>query len=117
LTSVSDSELLLLFFAMLVEIIIFLTALALLTRASPESDPYAIHEKRSSAPIGWEKRERLNNNTILPVSIALAQENLEKGYDWLMDVSHPSSSKYGQHWNISDVSSAFAPRFVVVLVS
>lgn len=91
-------------------------ALALLTGASEVSNDYTVHEKRSSAPMGWMKREPLNNKAVLPISIGLAQQNLEKGYDWLMQVSHSSSSKYGQHWNASDVASAFAPRSVVKLV-
>lgn len=89
-------------------------ALAVLTGASPVADPHVVHERRSSAPLGWAKRESLEAQAALPISIALAQENLDKGYDWLMDVSHPASSKYGQHWNVSDIAAAFAPRFVFI---
>jgi len=43
--------------------------------------------------------------------IALTQRNLDKGHQWLMDVSHPNSEKYGQHWSADDVAQAFAPRY------
>jgi hypothetical protein len=103
-------------FIMFVRNILTLVALALLTGASAVSNDYTVHEKRSSAPMGWRKREPLGSKAMLPISIGLAQQNLEKGYDWLMQVSHSSSSKYGQHWNASDVAFAFAPRFVVEFV-
>lgn len=78
--------------------------------ASPLSTSHVVHESRSSVPHGWAKRDALNRRTILPMRIALAQSNLEKGEEWLMDVSHPESEKYGQHWSAADVAAAFAPR-------
>ena len=42
--------------------------------------------------------------------IALAQSNLHKGYDHLMDVSHPKSPNYGKHWSAHEVAEAFAPK-------
>ncbi|KAF2121046.1 peptidase S8/S53 domain-containing protein [Lophiotrema nucula] len=94
---------------MFVKTLFSVAAFAVLTGASPVTNPHVVHEKRSSAPIGWIKREPLESRAVLPISIALAQENLDKGYEWLMEVSHPTSSKYGQHWNASDIASAFAP--------
>jgi len=34
----------------------------------------------------WIKRERVAGDAILPIKIGLKQQNLDKGYDWLMDV-------------------------------
>jgi tripeptidyl-peptidase-1 len=82
-------------------------ALAALAVASPV--PHAVNEIRTGVPSGWEKRELLDRRAILPMKIALAQGNLDKGWDWLKDVSHPESAKYGQHWSAKDVAEAFAP--------
>lgn len=41
--------------------------------------------------------------------IGLTQSNLEKGPGLLMEVSHPSSPKYGQWWSASEVHNLFAP--------
>ncbi|EHL01475.1 putative Aorsin [Glarea lozoyensis 74030] len=41
--------------------------------------------------------------------IGLAQNNLDKGYEHLMDVSDPSSSNFGKHWTADDVINAFRP--------
>jgi tripeptidyl-peptidase-1 len=82
-------------------------ALATLAVASPV--PHVVHEIRTTVPSGWEKRELLDRRAILPMKVALAQGNLDKGWDWLKDVSHPESAKYGQHWSAKDVAEAFAP--------
>lgn len=41
--------------------------------------------------------------------IALKHENVHLGEKYVMDVSHPDSSTYGQHWTIDQVASSFAP--------
>ena len=46
---------------------------------------------------------------LLPVRIALKQRNLENGYNHLLNVSHPSSPNYGQHWTKEQVNEVFAP--------
>lgn len=78
--------------------------------ASPVAN-YAIHEKREAAPEGWSKRETLDRRAIMPMRIALAQRNLDKAWEYLESVSHPSSTKYGQHWSAKEVAETFAPRF------
>jgi tripeptidyl-peptidase-1 len=85
----------------------FSCALATLAVASPV--PHVVHETRTTVPAGWEKRDVLDRRAILPMKIALAQGNLDKGWDWLKDVSHPESANYGQHWSAKDVAEAFAP--------
>ncbi|KAF2706003.1 subtilisin-like protein [Pleomassaria siparia CBS 279.74] len=86
-----------------------LVGFLVLIGASPILGYNVVHEKRSSAPPGWLKREPLEKDAVLPISIALTQRNLDKGYEWLMDVSDPTSSKYGRHWDAASISSAFAP--------
>ncbi|KAF7197078.1 Tripeptidyl-peptidase SED1 [Pseudocercospora fuligena] len=80
-----------------------------LSSATPLLSPHVIHEKRHAAPIGWSRKDALEPQAVLPVSIALAQENLHRGNDWLMDVSHPESPNYGKHWSAEEVVSAYAP--------
>ncbi|KAH8820611.1 peptidase S8/S53 domain-containing protein [Xylogone sp. PMI_703] len=42
------------------------------------------------------------------MSIGLAQQNLDKGYEFLMDVSHPDSANYGKHWSMDQIAETFA---------
>lgn len=91
-----------------------LSGLGLLTAsvlASP-LDNYAMHEKRGTIPQGWSKRGQLDRRSIVPMRIALAQRNMERGYEFLEEVSHPESSKYGQHWSSKEVADMFRPRYV-----
>lgn len=44
------------------------------------------HEKRHVSRTQWMKRNRIASTALLPVRIGLAQSNLEKGHDFLMDV-------------------------------
>ena len=82
-------------------------ALAILAVTSPV--PHTVHEVRTAIPSGWEKRETLDRRAILPMKVALAQGNLDKGWDWLKDVSQPTSANYGKHWSAKEVAEAFAP--------
>lgn len=38
--------------------------------------------------------------------VALTQSNMDEGYGWLEEVSHPNSPKYGQHWTAKEVGSS-----------
>ncbi len=48
-------------------------------------------------------------STVVPFRIALAQNNLHKAEEYLLDVSHPESPNFGKHWNAKQVADAFAP--------
>lgn len=54
--------------------------------AIPSPSSHVIHEKRDNVPKAWTKRNRASPTARLPVRIGLSQQNLEKGYDLLMDV-------------------------------
>ncbi|KAK4998251.1 hypothetical protein LTR28_013729, partial [Elasticomyces elasticus] len=43
----------------------------------------------------------------MPMRIALTQRNIDKGYGFLEEVSHPDSPKYGQHWTAKQVANMF----------
>jgi tripeptidyl-peptidase-1 len=66
--------------------------------ASPTSR-YVVHERREIGNSAWVPVEaKLNGRTIIPLSIDLTQRNLEKGHDFLMDISDPTSQNYGKNW-------------------
>lgn len=81
--------------------------------AAPTTSSYVVHEKRDQI-----HRPRSNGqirrDAVLPVSIALKQRNLENGYDYLMEVAHPDSPKYGQHWTAERVTSPFTQLDLVI---
>lgn len=62
---------------------------------------HVIHEERSSLPRGWIKHEsRLDKSRTIPIRINLIQGDIdEKGESLLMEVSHPESPKYGEHYS------------------
>jgi tripeptidyl-peptidase I len=65
--------------------------------------PHIIHEARSVIPNQWDKRPMLDKSRIIPVRINLAQ-NFDGAEDLLMEVSHPDSPKYAQHYNAEEVA-------------
>ena len=74
--------------------------------ASPANVHYVVHERRDAEISDWmPKAIEVDRSTILPLSIALTQRNLEKGQDSLIDVSDPFSPNYGKHWSAQKVIS------------
>ena len=76
--------------------------------APTEYSPSILHEKRYVRP-GLERGARIDGTSVTSFRIALKQRNLENGYDYLMSVSHPSSSNYGKLWTADEVRNTFAP--------
>ena len=77
--------------------------------ALPTPASHIVHEEKDASQGTWVKRDRLSPRTILPVRIGLAQNNLDKAHEYLMDVSHPHSPNYGKHWTSEQVIKAFKP--------
>ena len=93
---------------MKVSVLATLTVLAACVSAVPAPVPHVVHEKRSTQMQKWSRRDViLSRDTIIPVSIGLAQSNLDNGYDFLMDVSHPGSPNFGKHWSMEKVNMIF----------
>ncbi|KAL9623206.1 MAG: hypothetical protein Q9160_002521 [Pyrenula sp. 1 TL-2023] len=90
-------------------VLVFLASIAAEVFATPASN-HVQHEKRSSTPPGWWKHRKLSHNEVLPMRVALTQPNLEQGYKYLMEVAHPTSEKFGQHWTSKEVAETFAPK-------
>ncbi|EIW53707.1 subtilisin-like protein [Trametes versicolor FP-101664 SS1] len=67
------------------------------------------HETRRSLPTGWTPIRRAEPDRVLPLSVGLVQSNLENLEAYLLDVSHPDSPNYGQHWTPARVADTFRP--------
>ena len=66
--------------------LICFSAIALTATAAPTSPSYAVHEKRESEPLNWQKYSRVDPSVVLPVRIGLTQSNLEHGSALLDEV-------------------------------
>lgn len=83
--------------------------LALVASAGPTISPYVVHEKRTPIPPDWSLVRRHYASSTFPLRFALKQRNIEKIGDFLLDVSHPDSPNYGNHWTPSDIVYKFSP--------
>ena len=79
-------------------------AFATLSNALPTSANHVVHEKRSGSS-SWSPMQGVkpDRRITLPVRIGLTQSNLHRGDDILMEVSDPTSDKYGKHLTIEEV--------------
>ncbi|KAI1643203.1 subtilisin-like protein [Daldinia loculata] len=84
---------------------------ASLVLASPAPTHRAVvHERRSfNQEDTWNKRKRAPPDDIFEMRIGLKQQNLDRGYELLMDVSDPKSPGYGKYWEPEDVANMFKP--------
>lgn len=75
----------------------------------PKSTEHVVHERRQVPHARL--TQRMAPNTVLPMRIGLRQNSaaLAAAEDWLMEVSHPASPRYGQHWSADEVVAAFRP--------
>ena len=85
-------------------------ALVVGSYAAPSA--HKVHEKRHELPHGWQKTQRVHPKVVVPVRIGLAQSNMHRAEEFLMDVSHPDSPNYGNHWAHEKIAEVFAPRSV-----
>jgi tripeptidyl-peptidase I len=90
------------------------SALVAVALAAPAANPaterrHVIHEKRESLPVNWRRSAKLHPDSTLPMRIALAQSNLDKAEEYLMDISHPKSRNFGKHWTAKQIAETFAP--------
>lgn len=76
--------------------------------AGSQLSPRVLHESRSFVPAGWTPVRRATGFRI-PLKIGLTQPNLASIEEHLMDVSHPESANYGNHWSPAKVAQTFRP--------
>jgi len=69
-------------------IVIVVSALAASVVAIPLSENvnHVIHERRDGVPKAWIKRDKLDRVTKVSVRVGMTQQNLDRGYDLLMEV-------------------------------
>ncbi|RFU32816.1 hypothetical protein B7463_g3492, partial [Scytalidium lignicola] len=80
-----------------------------LARALVIPEHHEVHEKRDRLHPRWTKRDRVEPHKLFPMRIGLAQSNLDRGHDYLMNVSDPASPNFGKHWTPEDVIESFRP--------
>jgi tripeptidyl-peptidase-1 len=61
-------------------------AIAALVNAAPAPLRHVLHEERSTPSRDWVKGARIEKDAVILMRIGLTQTNLEKGYDYLMEV-------------------------------
>ncbi|KAH8666390.1 peptidase S8/S53 domain-containing protein [Xylariales sp. PMI_506] len=84
--------------------------LSSLATAQNIPDTHVVHERRDlRAPGALRKRSKPDEQFWMPMRIGLKQNNLDSAAQWLMDVAHPESNKYGKHWTSDEVIEAFKP--------
>ncbi|KAI2789280.1 Tripeptidyl-peptidase sed1 [Penicillium oxalicum] len=86
-----------------------LLAAATAVMAMPAPHEYEVHERRDQVPASWTDSKKLDGSVMLPVRIGLTQSNLDQGHNLLMEMSDPSSSKYGKYMTEAEVHDFFAP--------
>ncbi|RYP03338.1 hypothetical protein DL764_005211 [Monosporascus ibericus] len=70
---------------------------------------HAVHEKRTQTAQVWKRLPTsISPDTILPLAIALAQENLGSAEDELLSVSDPSSPHFARYWSSARVAAHFS---------
>lgn len=69
----------------------------------------AVLEQLTALPSGWTEVAAPDDSTTISLSIGLAQQNLDQLETKLLAVSTPGNAEYGQHLDIDDVDSLFAP--------
>ncbi|KAH6708876.1 peptidase S8/S53 domain-containing protein, partial [Leptodontidium sp. MPI-SDFR-AT-0119] len=70
---------------------------------------FALHEKREPVSQTWTTISRAHPSEILLVKIGLAQSNLHRAEEYLLDISHPRSANFGKHWTSEEVANTFTP--------
>ena len=83
---------------------------AALAVPSRRSSPHVLHEKRAVEPRNWELSHRLDADKVLPMRFGLTQSNVHRVEELLMEVSHPESERFGQHYTPEEIVDLFAPR-------
>lgn len=82
---------------------------AVVVTSIPARDSRQVTRTTYGNDVEWVRKERAAPDTLVPLSIALQQQNLHLGPELLYEVANPDSPKYGQHWTAQKVADVFAP--------
>lgn len=89
---------------------VVLAAIACIASATPSSTAHhVVHERREAGPLGWTAAHKLENDKVLPMRFGLTQQNMHRIEEMLVNVSHPDSSFYGQHFSAAQIVDTFSP--------
>lgn len=77
--------------------------------AEPLLSRSVVHERRNALPPGWSTAGAAPADATMRLRLGLAQRNMHKLDEYLLDVSHPESPNYGKHWTTAQVADTFAP--------
>ena len=83
--------------------------LAAISAGATAISPRVVHERRSTIPHGWSLQRRADPETVIPLSFALSQPNIDNLETYLLDIADPASPNYGKHWSPSRVAETFRP--------
>ncbi|KAH9176550.1 subtilisin-like protein [Lactarius sanguifluus] len=89
--------------------VLAICSVALAAPSQFERANHVVHERRAVEPIGWVQSHRADADDIIPLRVGMKQQNLHMLEDLLMDIAHPDSPAYGQHWTPEKVADFFAP--------
>ncbi|KAJ7902510.1 subtilisin-like protein [Mycena olivaceomarginata] len=70
---------------------------------------FAIGVHSAPPPAGWSLHRRADPDALIPLKFSLAQSNLDKLENFLLDIADPRSPNYGQHWSPARVKETFRP--------
>jgi tripeptidyl-peptidase-1 len=81
---------------MVLSLLVLVISYAGYVAGAPAPLSYTVHEKQEVLHQKWVRLDgHIHKDSTIPLSIGLAQQNLDNAYDFLMDVSHPESPNYG----------------------
>ncbi|KAH9034857.1 subtilisin-like protein, partial [Lactarius pseudohatsudake] len=89
--------------------VLAICSVALAAPSQLERANHVVHERRTVEPIEWVQSHRADADDVIPLRVGMKQQNLHMLEDLLMDVAHPDSPTYGQHWTPEKVADFFAP--------
>jgi tripeptidyl-peptidase-1 len=67
-----------------------------------------LHEERHEFADLY-RGDRIDGTSVAKFKIGLKQSNLDDVYEYLLNISHPSSPHYGKLWSVDEVHEKFAP--------
>ncbi|KAF8993522.1 subtilisin-like protein [Cyathus striatus] len=92
-----------------------IAAFAGLVLAAPSfRTTHVVHERRAFEPVDWVQTGRLDAGHVLPMRFGLSQQNIHRLEELLLEVSHPESPKYGNHYSPADIIETFAPSYETI---
>ncbi|CCG84906.1 unnamed protein product [Taphrina deformans PYCC 5710] len=73
------------------------------------TENHVLHERRDSLPAGWSHKGDSNKDARFRLKIALTQQNTDNLEAIVMEVSDPTSPKYGKYYTHQEISKLFEP--------